>query len=535
MGRKLQLKPLLLLNLFSDDPLSFLTYRVLKTPACVAGSLPNRHLTQKDSIMKPTIALVGRPNVGKSTLFNRLTRTKDALVHDLPGLTRDRHYGHGKIGSKPYLVIDTGGFEPVVDSGILHEMAKQTLQAVDEADAVVFLVDGRTGLTPQDKIIADRLRQSPRPVYLAVNKGEGGNRAVLAAEFYELALGEPHVISGAHGDGVYYLIEEILENFPESEAEEADVKHPVFAVIGRPNVGKSTLVNAILGEERVIAFDMAGTTRDSIHIDFEREGKPFTIIDTAGVRRRGKVDEAVEKFSVIKAMQAVEAANVAVLVLDAQQDIADQDATIAGFALEAGRALVVAVNKWDGISEERREQIKRDISRKLYFLDFAKFHFISALKERGIDGLFDSIQAAYNAAMIKMPTPKITRVLQSAVERQQPPRAGLVRPKMRYAHQGGMNPPVIVVHGNSLHAISDSYTRYLTQTFRKAFNLQGTPLRIQYNVSENPYENAEDKPKKKPLRRVSLSNRIEKREGRKEEKNRFKKKTKVSVKKQYSK
>ena len=263
-------------------------------------------MTQKDSIMKPTIALVGRPNVGKSTLFNRLTRTKDALVHDLPGLTRDRHYGHGKVGSKPYLVIDTGGFEPVVDSGILHEMAKQTLQAVDEADAVVFLVDGRTGLTPQDKIIADRLRQSPRPVYLAVNKGEGGNRAVLAAEFYELALGDPYVISGAHGDGVYYLIEDILETFPEPEKEEEEAKHPVFAVIGRPNVGKSTLVNAILGEERVIAFDMAGTTRDSIHIDFEREGKPFTIIDTAGVRRRGKVDEAVEKFSVIKAMQAVE-------------------------------------------------------------------------------------------------------------------------------------------------------------------------------------------------------------------------------------
>ena len=505
-----------------------------RTPARVQAP-PSLHLTQKDSIMKPTIALVGRPNVGKSTLFNRLTRTKDALVHDLPGLTRDRHYGHGKVGSKPYLVIDTGGFEPVVDSGILHEMAKQTLQAVDEADAVVFLVDGRTGLTPQDKIIADRLRQSPRPVYLAVNKGEGGNRAVLAAEFYELALGDPYVISGAHGDGVYYLIEDILETFPEPEKEEEEAKYPVFAVIGRPNVGKSTLVNAILGEERVIAFDMAGTTRDSIHIDFEREGKPFTIIDTAGVRRRGKVDEAVEKFSVIKAMQAVEAANVAVLVLDAQQDIADQDATIAGFALEAGRALVVAVNKWDGISEERREQVKRDINRKLYFLDFAKFHFISALKERGIDGLFESIQAAYNAAMIKMPTPKITRVLQSAIERQQPPRAGLVRPKMRYAHQGGMNPPVIVVHGNSLHAISDSYTRYLTQTFRKAFNLQGTPLRIQYNVSENPYENAEDKPKKKPLRRVSLSNRIEKREGRKEEKNRFKKKTKVSVKKQHSK
>lgn len=485
--------------------------------------------------MKPTIALVGRPNVGKSTLFNRLTRTKDALVADLPGLTRDRHYGQGKVGSKPYLVVDTGGFEPVVDSGILHEMAKHTLQAIDEADAVVFLVDGRNGLTPQDKIIADRLRQSPRPVYLAVNKGEGGNRAVLAAEFYELALGEPHVISGAHGDGVYYLIEEILENFPDAEEEAEQPKHPVFSVIGRPNVGKSTLVNAILGEDRVIAFDMAGTTRDSIHIDFERDGKPFTIIDTAGVRRRGKVEEAVEKFSVIKAMQAVEASNVAVLVLDAQQDIADQDATIAGFALEAGRALVIAVNKWDGISEERREQVKRDIARKLYFLDFAKFHYISALKEKGIDGLFDSIQAAYDAAMIKMPTPKITRVLQSAIERQAPPRSGLVRPKMRYAHQGGMNPPVIVIHGNSLGAISDSYTRYLTQTFRKAFHLQGTPLRIQYNVSENPYEKSTDKPIKKPLRRVALSNRIEKREGRKEEKSRFKKKAKVSVKKMHNK
>ena len=486
--------------------------------------------------MKPTIALVGRPNVGKSTLFNRLTRSKDALVHDLPGLTRDRHYGHGRVGSKPYLVVDTGGFEPVVDSGILHEMAKQTLQAVDEADAVVFLVDARTGLTPQDKIIADRLRQSPRPVYLAVNKGEGGNHAVLAAEFYELALGEPHVISGAHGDGVYYLIEEILENFPDADETQPENKHPVFAVIGRPNVGKSTLVNAILGEERVIAFDMAGTTRDSIHIDFEREGKPFTIIDTAGVRRRGKVDEAVEKFSVIKAMQAIEAANVAVLVLDAQQDIADQDATIAGFALEAGRALVVAVNKWDGISEERRNDIKRDIARKLYFLDFAKFHYISALKEKGIDGLFASIQAAYDAAFINMPTPKITRVLQSAVERQAPPHAGLVRPKMRYAHQGGMNPPVIVIHGNSLQHISDSYTRYLTQTFRKAFNLQGTPLRIQYNVGDNPYEETAEKVKNKPLRRASLSNRIAKREDRKAEKTRNsggKKKTRqTSVKKQ---
>lgn len=480
--------------------------------------------------MKPTIVLVGRPNVGKSTLFNRLTRTKDALVADLPGLTRDRHYGHGVIGSKPYLVVDTGGFEPVVDSGILYEMARHTLQAVDEADAIVFLVDGRNGLTPQDQIIANRLRQSTRPVFLAVNKGEGANHAVLASEFYELGLGEPAVISGAHGDGVYDLIETVLADFPDADEEAEESRHPVFAVIGRPNVGKSTLVNTILGEERVIAFDMAGTTRDSIHIDFERQNKPFTIIDTAGVRRRGKVDEAVEKFSVIKAMQAIEAANVVVLVLDAQQDIADQDATIAGFALEAGRALVVAVNKWDGLSEERKMQVKRDIQRKLYFLDFAKFHFISALKEKGIDPLFDSIQSAYDAAMIKMSTPKITRVLQSAVERQQPPRAGLIRPKLRYAHQGGINPPVIVVHGNALQHLSDAYTRYLTQTFRKAFDLQGTPLRIQYNVNHNPYEEKDNKPKK-PLRRVTMSNRIAKREEFKKAKKQVKRKNKISVKK----
>ncbi|WP_047249707.1 ribosome biogenesis GTPase Der [Chromobacterium subtsugae] len=444
--------------------------------------------------MKPTVALVGRPNVGKSTLFNRLTRSRDALVADQPGLTRDRHYGQGRVGEKPYLVVDTGGFEPVVDEGILFEMAKQTLQAVDEADAVVFLVDGRSGLTPQDKIIANRLRQLDRPVYLAVNKAEGMRHAIAGAEFHELALGEPLVISAAHGDGVRELMELVLETFPD-EVEEEESRHPKFAVIGRPNVGKSTLVNAILGEERVIAFDQAGTTRDSIYIDFEREGHTYTIIDTAGVRRRAKVNEMLEKFSVIKTMKAIEDANVAVLVLDAQLDISEQDATIAGFALEAGRALVVAVNKWDNLDSEQKDNVRREIARKLNFLDFAKFHYISAVEGRGVADLFKSIDEAYRAAMVKLATPKLTRVLQVALERQQPPRSGLIRPKMRYAHQGGQNPPIIVVHGNALDNIPASYTRYLEHTFRKVFKLQGTPLRVQYKSSENPFDTEEGKEK----------------------------------------
>lgn len=475
--------------------------------------------------MKPSIVLVGRPNVGKSTLFNRLTRSKDALVADLPGLTRDRHYGHGRVGDKPYLLVDTGGFEPVVDEGILSEMAKQTLQAVDEADAVIFITDGRLGLSAQDKLIANRLRQSRAPIYVAVNKAEGMRAEVVSADFYELGLGKPYPISAAHGDGVRYLLDDILNTLPESE-EEAQVRHPCMAVIGRPNVGKSTLVNAILGEERVIAFDQAGTTRDAIRIDFERDGNPYSIIDTAGVRRRGKVRETIEKFSVIKTLQAIEEANVVVLVLDADQDIAEQDATIAGFALDAGRAMVVIINKWDTVKEERKVQLKQDIDRKLYFLDFARFHYVSALKNRGIDTVFRSFQAAYQAATLKMPTPKITRVLQAAIERQAPPRSGLIRPKMRYAHQGGMNPPVIVIHGNALQKISDGYTRYLTQTFRKAFALEGTPLRIQYQSSDNPFAEKKET-NKKPLRRVALSPRIAQKEAKKQQK----KKNKARIKK----
>ena len=436
--------------------------------------------------MKPTLALVGRPNVGKSTLFNRLTKSRDALVADMPGLTRDRHYGHGKVGAKPYLVVDTGGFEPIADDGILAEMAKQTLQAIDEADAVVFIVDARVGLTPQDKLIANRLRQIDRPVRLAVNKAEGMASSVVAAEFYELALGEPWPISATHGEGVRGLVDDVLAGFdvpPESD----DDKHPKFAIIGRPNVGKSTLVNAILGEDRVIAFDAPGTTRDSIYIDFERNEHNYTIIDTAGVRKRGKVNEAIEKFSVVKTMQAIEDANVAVLVLDARQDVAEQDAHIAGFALEAGRALVVAVNKWEGLDTYRRDQVKRDIARKLGFLDFARFHYISALEGRGVADLFASIDAAYEAAMVKLPTPRLTRALQLAVEKQNPPRAGLVRPKMKYAHQGGTNPPVVIVHGTALEHVPDSYWRYLEHSFLKMFKLQGTPLRVQFKKSGNPF------------------------------------------------
>lgn len=452
--------------------------------------------------MKPTVALVGRPNVGKSTLFNRLTRSRDALVADLPGLTRDRHYGHGRLGEKPYLVIDTGGFEPVVDEGILFEMAKQTLQAIDEADAVVFLVDGRAGITPQDKIIANRLRQLDRPVFLVVNKAEGISQSIAGAEFHELALGQPWAVSSAHGDGVRELMDAVLLPFPDA-VEETVGKQPKFAIIGRPNVGKSTLVNAILGEERVIAFDHPGTTRDSIYIDFERAGRPYTIIDTAGVRRRTKISETVEKFSVIKTMKAIEDANVAVLVLDAQQDISEHDATIAGFALEAGRALVVAVNKWDHLDGEKKEQIKRDIARKLAFLDFARFHYISALEGRGVADVLKSIDGAYAAAMANLATPKLTRVLQVANERQAPPRVGPVRPKMRYAHQGGMNPPIIVVHGNALEHVPESYTRYLEHTFRKVFKLEGTPLRVQYKTGENPFDkdDAKHKPKLSALAR----------------------------------
>ena len=444
---------------------------------------------------KPVVALVGRPNVGKSTLFNRLTRSRAALVADFSGLTRDRHYGEGRVGEIPFIVIDTGGFEPVAKDGILLEMARQTRQAIAEADVVVFLVDARAGLNAHDHEIATLLRKSGQQrVLLAVNKAEGMGAGAAIAEFHGLGLGQPYPISAAHGDGIVDLIELALQDLAEppaeeeEPAEEGEHDHRIkLAIVGRPNVGKSTLINTLMGEERVIAFDMPGTTRDAIEIDFERDGRRYTLIDTAGLRKRGKVFEAVEKFSVIKTLQAIEASNVVLLMLDAQTEISEQDAHIAGFVLETGRAVVVAVNKWDGLDGEEKERIEREFMRKLRFLSFARVHTISALRGQGIKPLLKSVNAAHAAAFAKLSTPKLTRELQAAVEQQPPPRKGIFRPKMRYAHQGGQNPPLVVIHGNALDAVPDSYRRYLETRFRNAFDLAGTPLRIEFKSSHNPY------------------------------------------------
>ena len=444
--------------------------------------------------MKPVVALVGRPNVGKSTLFNRLTRSRSALVADFPGLTRDRHYGEGRGGPRDYIVIDTGGFEPLNAEGIVREMAAQTEQAIAESDVIVFVLDARDGLTAHDRRIAERLRVTGRRIVLAVNKAEG-MRSEAVAEFHELGLGDPMMISASHGDGVRDLVEHALAPFiePEVEGEEAEAQAEAanrrvkVAVVGRPNVGKSTLINALLGEERLIAFDQPGTTRDSIEVEFEYQGQAFTLIDTAGIRRKGKVFEAIEKFSVVKTLQSIADANVVILLLDAASEIADQDAHIAGFVLESGRALVVAVNKWDGQDDYQRDRIKREIERKLHFLRWARVHYISALKKSGLGALMRSVVEAHKAAFAKLSTPKLTRALIAAVARQQPARSGNTRPKMRYAHQGGQNPPVIVIHGNSLGNVSDAYRRYLEGQFREQFELTGTPLRVEFRTSRNPY------------------------------------------------
>ncbi len=447
--------------------------------------------------MKPVLALVGRPNVGKSTLFNRLTKSRDAIVADFAGLTRDRHYGNGKQGKHEFIVIDTGGFEPDAAGGIFREMAKQAQQAVAEADVVIFVVDARAGLSAQDHDIAKYLRKLGKPCVLTANKAEGMQQGVQLSEFFELGLGQVLPVSAAHGQGIRDLVDLALGSLhlPEPDDEEAPEDTGVIklAVAGRPNVGKSTLINTWLGEERLVAFDLPGTTRDAITVPFEHQGQRFELIDTAGLRRRGKVFEAIEKFSVVKTLQAIESANVVLLLLDATQGVTDQDAHIAGYALESGRAIVLAVNKWDAIDEYQRQLVQRSIETRLAFLKFASLHFISARKRQGLGPLWGSIVQAHKAATRKMSTPVLTRLLLEAVQFQSPQRAGMFRPKLRYAHQGGMNPPVIVIHGNSLEHVTESYKRFLEGRFRKEFDLVGTPLRIEMKVSKNPFDDRESR------------------------------------------
>ena len=441
--------------------------------------------------MKPVIALVGRPNVGKSTLFNRLTKTRDAIVADFAGLTRDRHYGNGTLGTHDYIVIDTGGFEPDAQSGIYKEMAKQTRQAVAEADVVVFVVDARAGVSAQDHDIAKYLRKLGKPTVLTANKAEGMTEGGQFSEFFELGLGEVLAVSAAHGQGMRTLVDAALAPLslpdPSEELEAQDPALIKLAVAGRPNVGKSTLINTWLGEERLVAFDLPGTTRDAISVPFERDGQKFELIDTAGLRRKGKVFEAIEKFSVVKTLQAIESSNVVLLLLDATQGVTDQDAHIAGYILESGRAVVLAVNKWDAVDSYQRETLARSIEMRLSFLKFATIHYISAIKRQGLAPVWKSIVQAHASANRKMSTPVLTRLLLEAVQFQQPQRSGVFRPKLRYAHQGGMNPPIIIVHGNSLEHVSESYKRYLEGRFRKEFDLTGTPMRIQMKTSTNPF------------------------------------------------
>jgi GTPase len=441
--------------------------------------------------MKPVIAIVGRANVGKSTLFNRITKSRDAIVADFAGLTRDRHYGDARLGSREFIVIDTGGFEPDKPTGVVAEMAKQTRQAVAEADAVVFVVDVRNGLAAQDHDIARYLRTQHKPVFLAANKAEGMSESPLLAEFHELGIGAPHPVSSAHGQGTRSLLEAVLEPFPadeEPEGGEPDPDAPIrLAVAGRPNVGKSTLINAWLGEERLVAFDQPGTTRDAIHVPFERDGRRFELIDTADLRRKGRVFEAIEKFSVVKTLQAIADANVVLLLVDATQGVSEQDAHIAGYILESGRAVVIALNKWDATDEYMRQQLQRSIETRLAFLKFAPVLQISAKRRQGLSAVWKALLQAHASATVKMSTPVLTRLVHEAAEHQAPRREGRFRPKMRYAHQGGMNPPLVVIHGSALDGITDSYKRYLEGRLREHFKLVGTPVKIEMRSGKNPF------------------------------------------------
>ncbi len=439
--------------------------------------------------MVPVVAIVGRPNVGKSTLFNQLTRSREALVVDMPGVTRDRQYGKGSVGERPFLVIDTGGLG-IEEEGIDVLMAEQSWQAVTEADIILFLVDGRAGLLGLDADIAKALRLKQKKVYLVVNKTDGLNTDVAMADFYALGLGEPIPIAASHGRGVLALVEEVLKPYAipdETATEVLDEGGIRVAIIGRPNVGKSTLVNRVLGEDRVIVFDGPGTTRDSIYIPLERQGKKYTIIDTAGVRRRSRVSETVEKFSVVKTLKAIEDCHVAILVIDAKEGVTDQDLGLLGFILEAGRSLVVAVNKWDGLDLEHRNQVKKTLIYRLAFVDFATIHYISALHGSGVGDLFDSVQKAYQSSIKELSTAEVTRVLRVAVELHTPPMINGRRIKLRYAHTGGHRPPLIIIHGNQTDHVPETYKRYLMNTFRKQLKLVGTPIRIEFKTSENPF------------------------------------------------
>lgn len=440
--------------------------------------------------MNPVIALVGRPNVGKSTLFNRLTRTRDAIVADFPGLTRDRHYGNGQLGDKPYTVIDTGGISGD-EMGIDAAMAEQSLLAIDEADIVFFMVDARAGVMPADEAIANHLRVNQKKTWLVVNKSDGLQEEIATADFWALGLGDPHAIAAAHGRNVTTLIEHVLEPFPEVSEE----THPDLVangirigVVGRPNVGKSTLVNRLLGEERVVVFDEAGTTRDAIEIPFERRGKPYVLIDTAGVRRRKNISLAAEKFSIIKTLDAIKECNVAIVVLDARTGLVEQDLHLLDYVLTTGRALVLAVNKWDGLEQEAREKMRADIKRRLGFADYADLHFISALHGTAVGDLYPSIDRAFASATARWSTNRLTTLLQDAVSEHQPPLVNGRRIKLRMAHQGGANPPLIVVHGNQTNALPEAYKRFLINTFRKVLKVKGTPIRFEFRSGDNPYD-----------------------------------------------
>ena len=455
--------------------------------------------------MTPVIALVGRPNVGKSTLFNQMTRSRDALVADFPGLTRDRKYGEGYNEGQKFIVIDTGGLTGD-EAGLDAEMARQSLQAIEEAHIVLFLVDGRAGLTAGDEMIADHLRRSGKKAHLVVNKTDGQDPDVAAADFYSLGFDSNFLIAAAHNRGIRSMLAELLPEPENPEEEDRADRYPGIriGVVGRPNVGKSTLVNRMLGEDRVVVYDMPGTTRDSVYIPYERHGEQYTLIDTAGVRRRKNVNEAVEKFSIIKTLQAIDDAHVVILVIDARQGLVDQDMHLIGFVLDAGRSLVIAVNKWDGMDPDDRARVKEQIARRLDFLDYADKYYISALHGTGVGTMYESVHACYDSAMAKWPTNRLTALLQDAVAQHQPPMVHGRRIKLRYAHQGGSNPPVIVVHGNQVDALPGAYKRYLENTFRKVLKVVGSPIRFEFRSSENPYAGKVDR--RTPRQKVKQDN-----------------------------